>query len=106
MPEGANRAKPAASATSRLTIIALLCIDVLLMATHAHSATFTLPTPGRTANGEKTRRRAARMMVLPEVGALQIGERLRLRSWASVRGGSGKHLPAIRQRHFRAIGHF
>src|SRR2546422_11208417 len=74
MPEGANRAKPAASATSRLTIIALLCIDVLLMATHAHSATFTLPTPGRTANGEKTRRRAARMMVLPEVGALQIGE--------------------------------
>src|SRR5207244_8179954 len=33
-------------------------------------------------------------------------ERLRLRSWTSVRGGSGKHLPAIRQRYFRAIGHF
>src|SRR6266700_3610679 len=33
-------------------------------------------------------------------------ERLRLRSWTSVRGGSDKHLPAIRQRHFRAICHF
>src|SRR5881409_3162105 len=33
-------------------------------------------------------------------------EGLQLRSWTSVRGGSGKHLPAIRQRHFRAIGHF
>src|SRR5215831_15677676 len=33
-------------------------------------------------------------------------EGLQLRGWNSLRGGSGKHLPAIRQRHFRAIGHF
>lgn len=41
MPEGDNRAKPNKSATNRLTIIVVLCTDVLLMATHAHSATFT-----------------------------------------------------------------